>query len=106
VIGALPFLDTKKSNKYNNNVMKDVIKLVNVGFNNMVMASRIVTLVSSGSLPVRRMRSIAQKDGRLVDATCGRRTRSVIVTDSNHVILSALQPDTIIPRIVGQKSSK
>ncbi|MFB0526865.1 MAG: DUF370 domain-containing protein [bacterium] len=72
-----------------------LVRLINIGFNNIVVGHRIVTVVNPASSPVKRLIEVAEKRGSLIDATCGRRTRSVIVTDSNHVILSALQPETI-----------
>lgn len=69
--------------------------MINIGFNNIVVDQRIVSVVNPASSPVKRLIEVAKKRGSLIDATCGRRTRSVIVTDSNHVILSALQPETI-----------
>ena len=75
--------------------------LINIGFNNMVVAQRIVVLVSPDSAPIRRLEKIARENGSLVNATCGRKTRSVIITDNNHVILSALQPETIAERFPG-----
>lgn len=69
--------------------------MINIGFNNIVVDQRIVSVVNPASSPVKRLIEVARKRGSLIDATCGRRTRSVIITDSNHVILSALQPETI-----------
>ncbi|HJA79720.1 DUF370 domain-containing protein [uncultured Desulfovibrio sp.] len=73
-------------------------KLINIGFGNFVLAGRVVSIVSPASSPMRRLREDARAEGRLVDATQGRRTRSIIVTDSNHVILSSIQPETISQR--------
>jgi regulator of extracellular matrix RemA (YlzA/DUF370 family) len=75
------------------------ITLVNIGFGNVVVASRVVAVVHPGSSPARRLKDDAREGGRLVDATQGRRTRSIIVTDSNHVILSAVQGETISQRL-------
>ncbi len=72
--------------------------LVNIGFGNVVSASKVVAIVTPGSAPMKRLREEAKKGGRLIDATEGRRTRSIIVTDSNHVILSAIQAETISQR--------
>ncbi len=69
--------------------------LVNIGFGNYLVASRVVGVVNPGSSPMRRLREDARESGRLVDATQGRKTRSIILVDSNHVFLSALQPETI-----------
>jgi len=74
------------------------IRLINVGFNNIVVSQRIIAVVNPDSSPVKRLIEVAKERGSLVDATCGRRTRSVIITDSNHVILSALQAETISER--------
>jgi extracellular matrix regulatory protein A len=75
------------------------ITLVNIGFGNVVVASRVVAVVHPGSSPARRLKDDAKESGRLVDATQGRRTRSIIVTDSNHVILSSVQGETISQRL-------
>jgi len=77
--------------------------LVNIGFGNVVYASKVVAIVTPGSAPMKRLREEARKEGRLVDATEGRRTRSIIITDSNHIILSALQVETITQRFVEGK---
>jgi regulator of extracellular matrix RemA (YlzA/DUF370 family) len=69
--------------------------LLNVGFGNFVVMSRVVTIALPSSAPMRRLREDARQDGRLIDATQGRKTRAIIVTDSNHVILSAIQAETI-----------
>ena len=74
------------------------MKFINIGFGNMVAADRIVALVSPDSSPIKRLISDAKDDGRVIDVTCGRRTRAVIVTDSEHVILSAIQSETIANR--------
>ena len=73
--------------------------VVNVGFNNIVMRERIIAVVASEAAPVRRMREEARRNRKLIDATHGRRTRAIIVTDSDHVILSSAQPETIAQRI-------
>ena len=73
-------------------------KLINIGFGNFVLAGRVVSIVNPVSSPMRRLREDARAEGRLVDATQGRRTRSIIVTDSNHIILSSIQPETISQR--------
>jgi len=74
--------------------------LLNVGFGNTVVASRIVAIVTPGSAPMKRLKEDAREEKRLIDATQGRRTRSVIITDSNHVILSAVQAETISQRFL------
>ncbi len=76
------------------------MKLINIGFGNMVSASRLVAIVSPESAPIKRIIQDARDQGRLIDATYGRRTRAVIVTDSEHVILSAVQPETVANRLV------
>ncbi len=75
------------------------IRLINVGFGNIVSANRIVAIVSPESAPIKRMISEARDQGVLIDATYGRRTRAVIFTDSEHVILSAVQPETVAHRL-------
>ena len=75
------------------------MKLLNIGFGNMVSASRLVAVVSPESAPIKRIIQEARDKGLLIDATYGRRTRAVIVTDSGHVVLSAIQPETIAGRL-------
>ena len=75
------------------------MKFINVGFGNMVAADRVVALASPDSAPVKRLVQDAKDDGRAIDVTCGRRTRSVIITDSEHVILSAIQTETRANRL-------
>jgi regulator of extracellular matrix RemA (YlzA/DUF370 family) len=75
------------------------IKLVNIGFGNIVAANRIIAIVSPESAPIKRIIQEAREKGVLIDATYGRRTRAVIVTDSSHVILSAVQPETVANRL-------
>ena len=75
------------------------MQLVNIGFGNIVSAERIVAIVSPESAPIKRIVQDARDKGLLIDATCGRRTRAVIVTASDHIILSALQPETISNRL-------
>ncbi len=72
--------------------------LLNIGFGNFLVSRRVIGIISPSSAPVRRLREEARGDKRLIDATQGRRTRSVIITDSNHVILSAVQSETIAQR--------
>ena len=79
-----------------------MMKLVNVGFGNMVSSSRLVAIVSPDSAPVHRLVQDARDAGRVIDATCGRRTRAVIVMDSEHVVLSPLQPETVAGRMEGR----
>lgn len=78
------------------------MQLVNIGFGNLVSAERIVTICAPESAPIKRMIQDAKDSGAAVDATCGRRTRSVVITDSGHIILSALQPETLASRIRGE----
>ncbi len=73
-------------------------KLVNIGFGNSVVSSRVVAIISPSAAPIKRLRDEAREDKRLIDATQGRKTRSVIITDSNHVVLSAIQSETIAQR--------
>ena len=73
---------------------------MNIGFGNMVSASRLVAIVSPESAPIKRIMQDAKEKGTLIDATYGRRTRAVILTDSDHVILSALQPETVANRVI------
>jgi len=80
-------------------------QLLNVGFGNVVVASRIVAIVSPGSAPIKRLKEDAKEQGRLIDATYGRKTRAIVVTDSNHVILSAINPETAAGRLMGKKVS-
>jgi regulator of extracellular matrix RemA (YlzA/DUF370 family) len=72
--------------------------LVNIGFGNVVAASRVIAIVSPGSSPMKRLREEARARGKVIDATEGRRTRSVIITDSDHIILCAQQVETIVQR--------
>ena len=74
------------------------MKFINIGFGNMVSAGRIVAIASPDSEPIKRLVRDAKEDGRVIDVSCGRRTRAVIITDSEHVILSAIQTETIAGR--------
>ena len=76
------------------------MKLINIGFGNMVSANRLVAIVSPESAPIKRVIQDARESGTLIDATYGRRTRAVIITDSDHIILSAVQPETVANRVV------
>ena len=78
--------------------------MVNIGYGNLVAASRVVAIVSPQSAPMRRLREDATERGKLVDATQGRRTRSILVMDSDHVVLSAINPETIASRIGADES--
>lgn len=79
--------------------------LVNIGFGNVVAASRVIAVITPGSSPMKRLREEARKTGKLIDATEGRRTRSIIVTDSDHIILSAIQAETITQRFFDDKDT-
>jgi regulator of extracellular matrix RemA (YlzA/DUF370 family) len=81
------------------------IQLINIGFGNIVSANRIIAIVSPESAPIKRIITEARERGQLVDATYGRRTRAVIITDSSHVVLSAIQPETVAHRFVVSKDS-
>lgn len=80
------------------------IKLINIGFGNIVSANRIIAIVSPESAPIKRIIQEGRDRGFLIDATYGRRTRAVIVTDSGHIILSAVQPETVAHRLGGKDS--
>ena len=80
------------------------MKFINIGFGNMVSAGRIVAIASPDSAPVKRLVQDAKEDGRVIDVSCGRRTRAVIITDSDHVILSAIQTETITNRLASDVS--
>jgi regulator of extracellular matrix RemA (YlzA/DUF370 family) len=75
------------------------MKLINIGFGNMVSASRLIAVVSPESAPIKRIISDARDKGQLIDATYGRRTRAVIITDCGYIILSAIQPETVAGRL-------
>lgn len=80
-------------------------ELINIGFGNFIMVDRIVTIINPGSSPVKRLKEEAKRGGKLIDATHGRKTRALIVTDSNHIVLSAIQPETIAHRIDGNAAN-
>ncbi len=80
------------------------MKFINIGFGNMVSAGRIVAIASPDSAPIKRLVQDAKDDNRVIDVSCGRRTRSVIITDSEHVILSAIQAETITNRLASDVS--
>ena len=80
--------------------------LLNIGFGNTVVAERVVAIVSPNSAPMKRLKDEAKVDKRLIDATHGRRTRSIIVMDSNHIVLSAIQAETISQRYATLKESE
>ena len=79
------------------------MRLINIGFGNMVSASRLIAIVSPESAPIKRMVQEVRERGVLVDATYGRRTRAVLITDSDHIILSALHPETVASRLNGRE---
>ncbi|GMB08516.1 hypothetical protein EDD69_105117 [Thermolongibacillus altinsuensis] len=78
------------------------IKLINIGYGNMVSATRIISIVSPDSAPIRRIVQDARENGKLIDATHGRRTRAVLIMDSDHVILSSVQPETVAQRLLNR----
>ncbi|AUS95941.1 hypothetical protein CDQ84_07510 [Clostridium thermosuccinogenes] len=82
------------------------MKLINIGFGNIVSASRLVAIVSPESAPIKRIIQEARERGMLIDATYGRRTRAVIITDSDHIILSAVQPETVAHRLNDAKEAE
>ena len=75
------------------------MQLINIGFGNTVSANRIVAIVSPESAPIKRIVQEAKESGNAIDATCGRRTRAVVIMDSGHVVLSAVQPETVAGRV-------
>lgn len=79
--------------------------LFNIGYGNLVAASRVIAIVAPQAAPMKRLRDEASNRGKLVDATQGRRTRSIIVTDSDHVILSAINPETIAARLLQETTA-
>jgi len=80
------------------------MRLINVGFGNMVSAGRLIAVVGPDSAPVKRMIQEAREGGNLIDATYGRKTRAVLIMDSDHIVLSALQPETVAARAVGREA--
>ena len=81
------------------------MKLINIGFGSMVSQERLVAIVSPDSAPIKRMVQETRERGMLIDATYGRRTRAVLVMDNDHLVLSALQPETVANRIAGQDTA-
>ncbi|MER3435504.1 MAG: hypothetical protein C4288_19415 [Leptolyngbya sp. ERB_1_1] len=79
------------------------IKLINIGFGNIVSAHRVIAIVSPESAPIKRIIIDARENDKLIDATYGRRTRAVIVMDSGHIVLSAIQPETVASRFLFTK---
>ncbi|MCS7175831.1 extracellular matrix/biofilm regulator RemA [Pseudothermotoga sp.] len=72
--------------------------LINIGFGNVISGDRVIAIVNPESAPLKRLKEEARDEGKLIDATYGRKTRAIIITDSNHIILSAIQPETIAQR--------
>ena len=81
------------------------MKLINIGFGNVVSASKVVAIVSPESAPIKRVIQEAKEKGKVIDATYGRRTRAVIIADSDHVILSAVQPETVANRLAAKETA-
>lgn len=82
------------------------MRLVNIGFNNMVNGAKIISVVSTDAAPIKRMIQTARDEGKAVDATCGRKTKSVLVMESGHLVLSALTTETITARCQEKKGIK
>lgn len=80
------------------------MNFINIGFGNMVSVEKIIAVVSPDSAPIKRIISEAKDSNMIIDSTCGRKTRAVIIMDSDHVVLSALQPETLINRLKGEES--
>ncbi len=81
------------------------IRLINIGYGNIVAANRIIAVVSSESAPIKRLIQDAREKGLLIDATYGRKTRAVIITDSQHIILTPVQPETVANRLVSKEEN-
>ena len=75
------------------------MQLINIGFGNIILAERIIAIISPDSAPVKRMIQESKDNGKIIDARCGRKTRAVIIMDSGHIILSAVQPETVAGRL-------
>lgn len=82
------------------------MKLINIGYGNLLVKERIVSVVSPDAAPIKRMIIDAKETGRAIDASCGKKTKSVIITDSDHVVLCALEPDRVLSRFNGEKEAK
>ncbi len=82
------------------------MQMINIGYGNMVSAGRIVAIVSPDAAPVRRLVQSAKEKGMLIDASCGRKTKAVIITDSDHIVLSAIQPETVVHRLGGSYTAE
>jgi regulator of extracellular matrix RemA (YlzA/DUF370 family) len=85
---------------------ESALRLLNIGYGNLILAARVIAIISPQSAPMRRLREEASSRGKLVDATQGRRTRSIIVTDSDHVVLSAINPETIAARLLSDEAGE
>lgn len=81
------------------------IKLINIGFGNIVSANRVIAIVSPESAPIKRIIADARDRGQLIDATYGRRTRAVMITDSGHIVLSSIQPETVANRFISHRET-
>jgi hypothetical protein len=81
-------------------IEEGIMQLLNVGFGNTVIVDRVVAVINTGSSPARKLKELAKTNGKLIDVTEGRRTRSILVMDSDHIILSSIQPDTISQRML------
>ena len=79
----------------------EIIKLINIGYGNVIQANRIISIINPDSASSKRLRNEAKKNQMLIDATQGRKTRGIIITDSNHVVLTAMQPETLSQRLSG-----
>lgn len=82
------------------------MKFINVGFNNMIAAARVVAVIGPDSAPAKRLVQDARDNGRAIDCTSGRRTRGIIITDSDHIVLSSIQPETIAARLAGEEEEE
>jgi extracellular matrix regulatory protein A len=102
-VGQIPGA-TNRTNRVTRSIMEP--RLLNIGFGNTVVINRIVAIVSPASAPMKRLKEDAKQANKLVDATMGRRTRSIIITDSDHVILSGVQAETIAQRLLSENHPK
>ena len=81
-------------------------ELINIGFGNVILASRVIAILAPDSAPMKRLKEEARNKGKLLDATHGRRTRAIIITDSDHIVLSAIQPETVAQRFTSENEDK
>lgn len=88
-----------KTDKTNKTDEAELPRMLNIGYGNVLIAARVVAIVSSQPAPMRRLREEASERGKLIDATQGRRTRSIVITDSDHIVLSAVNPETLVARL-------